>query len=170
MNDIVLYFDHQARGHVWTGALKSLCFSSHGIHSVFCARRKAPHSRLYRMFYVDMYLHHVPACAWVSFIGVFLLCESRTMKRGSPSLDVSWEVLSELCMQLWELIRTAAKHTRTHFEGRKNEKLRGRNKCTCISWRPESRRLHYLQNAAVCTVESGLQSLPNPLFRTYTCV
>lgn len=53
---------------------KTLCFSSHGAHSVFCVCERAPHARLYRMsssacaFCADTYLHHVPVRAWVLFI------------------------------------------------------------------------------------------------------
>lgn len=133
------------------------CFSSHSTHSVCRARRKerkAPDACQHHVLVVS-YMHVTSiACAHVCGCGVHgsffplhylnasVLWEQED-EEGASS-DVSWGLLSELCMLLWELIHTAAKHTYTLGERKKEENS------TCKSQRPDSKARRAAAPRAEC--------------------
>lgn len=74
----------------------------------------------------------VPKCIYASaalpVCGIFLLAEcfcSSKPERACASSDVSWGLLSRLCMQLWGLIHTADKTQKHSWRQRKEVKVGG---------------------------------------------
>lgn len=92
-------------------SIKKLLFSSHRTHPVCIQESRAclcnvPSSACVSALPLYLYaFYFLFFCTWT-----FLLCVN---KKGNEkaSFDESRDRLSELCLQLWELIHTAVKHT-----------------------------------------------------------